>query len=175
MSVENSATVARPGVYDSRTPGWLPAVMARLREVGYAIITGVLPGALIEETRVAMYRTREHIWREVGKERLDQAGELGVLRCMPKFEALFLRYLEIPAALAIVDAAVGPSAILHTQNGFILPSLPPLPRRTIFQNSFHRYFPRHPGGYVASVNVMFALDEFTAENGGTISVPGMHH
>src|SRR5258708_35265881 len=103
MSVERSENDAGPGVYDSRTPGWLPAVMVRLREVGYAIITGVLPGALIEETRVAMYRTREHIWREVGKERLDQAGELGGLRGSAKFRALFLRHIGIseePASAA---------------------------------------------------------------------------
>jgi ectoine hydroxylase-related dioxygenase (phytanoyl-CoA dioxygenase family) len=35
-------------------------------------------------------------------------------------------------------------------------------------------FPRVLAGYPASINVMFAIDDFTADNGGTIVVPGTH-
>jgi ectoine hydroxylase-related dioxygenase (phytanoyl-CoA dioxygenase family) len=35
-------------------------------------------------------------------------------------------------------------------------------------------FPRYMEGYVASVNVMLAIDSYTAENGGTIVVSGTH-
>jgi len=150
----------------------VPDVLRGLQDTGYATVTGVLSEEFIQQTRTAMFRAQEQIWREVGKERLDRAGELGVLRCMFKFDSLFFRYLEVPEALAVIDATVGRTAILHTQNGFILPSAPRLQPGTIFQNSFHRDFPRHLNGYLASINVMFAIDEFTEDNGGTIVVPG---
>jgi len=174
MSDLISASGGRAEAHDAQSEGWLPDVLAQLQDAGYAIVTGVLSAEFVEQTRVAMYRTQEQIWREVGKERLDLAREVGVLRCMLKFDPLFFRYLEIPDVLAVVDAMVGRTAILHLQNGFILPSVPGLERGAIFQNSFHRDFPRYLNGYVASVNVMFAIDAFTEDNGGTIVVPATH-
>jgi ectoine hydroxylase-related dioxygenase (phytanoyl-CoA dioxygenase family) len=162
------------------TPGsdpkgaWLPDALGRLRDVGYTVVTGVLSPEFVEETRAAMYRAQEAIWREVGRARLDRAGEIGVLRCMFKFDSVFFRYIEVPEALAVIDAVVGPTAILHAQNGFILPSTPKGEWGTVFQNSFHRDFPRYLNGYVASVNVMFAIDAFTADNGATLVVPATH-
>jgi ectoine hydroxylase-related dioxygenase (phytanoyl-CoA dioxygenase family) len=155
-------------------PGWVPEVLSRLRDVGYAVVEGVLPTEFLASTRAAMYRTQAAIRVEVGKERLDRAGELGVLRCMFKFEPLFFRFLEIPEVLAVVDSVVGSTAILHLQNGFILPSAPLHEWGTIFQGSYHRDFPRYLNGYVASVNVLFAVDAFTADNGATIVVPSTH-
>src|SRR5439155_17108518 len=67
-----------------------------------------------------------------------------------------------------------PTAILHLQNGFILPSFAGGEAPTVFQTTFHRDFPRHMNGYLASINILFAVDGFTAENGGTIVVPGTH-
>jgi ectoine hydroxylase-related dioxygenase (phytanoyl-CoA dioxygenase family) len=174
MSDEENLHAKRGKPHDPRAPEWLEPVVAQIRDLGFAIVTDVLSGTLIGETRAAMYRTMEAIRREIGEQRLEQAGELGVLRCMLKFDPLFFRFLEIPEALAIIDATVGPTSILHLQNGFILPSLPELEAGTVFQNSFHRDFPRYLGGYTASINVMFAIDAFTEENGGTIVVPATH-
>ena len=42
------------------------------------------------------------------------------------------------------------------------------------QHRFHRDFPRYLNGYLASVNVFFALDEFRPESGATRVVPGTH-
>ncbi|HYG79946.1 MAG TPA: phytanoyl-CoA dioxygenase family protein, partial [Pyrinomonadaceae bacterium] len=122
----------------------------------------------------AMYRVQEEIRRKIGEERLERAGERGVLRLMPKYDPFFLKFLEVPEALRVVDATVSETAILHTQNGFILPSFPPGEAPAIFQNSFHADFPRVLNGYMASVNVMFAIDEFSRENGATLAVPGTH-
>ena len=66
------------------------------------------------------------------------------------------------------------TAILHLQNGLILPSFPAGEVPETFQTSFHQDFPRHLNGYVASINVFFSVDAFTEENGGTIVVPGTH-
>ena len=63
---------------------------------------------------------------------------------------------------------------MHLQNGFILPSTPKGQTPSIFQHSFHQDFPRVLNGYVASINIMFALDQFSTETGATLVVPGTH-
>src|SRR5207244_9995972 len=91
---------------------------------------------------------------------------------MMKFEPQLLGFLELPELLAIVDEHVSPTAILHLQNGFILPSESGDASADIFQLKFHQDFPRVLNGYVMSINAFFAIDEFTAAHGATWVVPG---
>lgn len=154
--------------------GWLEVALERLRVDGCLIVTEAADPDLCAASREAMYRVREAIHQEIGKERLERAGELGVLRLMMKFEPLFLRYLELDPVLQIVDRTVSPTAILHLQNGLLLPSFPPESVPSVFQNRFHMDFPRVLNGYVASISMLFAIDEFRRDNGGTLVVPGSH-
>ena len=153
---------------------WLPSVTEAIRNHGCAVVEGALTPAMLAETRAAMYRAQEKIHKEVGHERLKLAGELGVLRLPLKFEPIFFSFLEIEALLAVVDNTVSPTAILHLQNGFILPSFPPDKTPPTFQNRFHQDFPRVFNGYLASINLMFAIDEFTPSNGATVVALGTH-
>jgi ectoine hydroxylase-related dioxygenase (phytanoyl-CoA dioxygenase family) len=145
-----------------------------LQCVGYTVVEGVLDTDLIDLTRDLMYIVKERILCEVGEQRLSAAGELGVLRLMMKYEPHFLAFLEIPELLEVVDRTLSNTAILHLQNGFILPSFSPISTPEVFQNAFHQDFPRILSGYLASVNVMFAIDPFTRDNGATLVVPGTH-
>lgn len=156
-------------------PGWLSKTLEALRSDGFATVPRVLEHDFIEATRRKMYAVQKAIRNEVSAERLEAAGELGVLRVMMKFDDHFMRFLELEALLDIVDATVSPTAILHLQNGFILPSFPPGQRPDVFQGRFHPDFRRVLGGYMASVNLMFAIDPFTAENGATLVVRGSHN
>ena len=153
---------------------WLDLTLAALRDDGCAVVTDVLDETFLAKTRDAMYDTQRAIREEVGEERLVRAGELGVLRLMLRFDDHFFRFLELPELLAVVDGSVSETAILHLQNGLILPSFPAGEVPKTFQTSFHQDFPRHLNGYVASINVFFSVDAFTEENGGTIVVPGTH-
>ena len=158
-----------------RGQAWLAPALEQLGRDGYFVVERVLDDAFLEATRSAMYRAQKGILQEVGEERLKRAGELGVLRLPMKHDPHFYRFLEIPALLAVVDATVSPTAIMHLQNGFILPSFATgSATPDVFQNTYHRDFPRHLNGYVASVNVFFAIDEFRADNGATFVVPGSH-
>src|SRR5262249_14930560 len=69
----------------------------------------------------------------------------------------------------------GTTAILHLQNGFILP---PLPAGAAapggFPLRFHRGFPRVLGPTLLSVNVFFAIYAFTDGDGATLVGPGRH-
>jgi ectoine hydroxylase-related dioxygenase (phytanoyl-CoA dioxygenase family) len=157
-----------------RDPKWINDVVKQVREIGYAIVESVLSDSFLQTTREAMYRVQEAIWRDVGVERLKRAGELGVLRLMLKYDPHFFKFLEIPEVLAVIDGSVSSTAIMHLQNGFILPSFPVAEAPAIFQNTFHQDFPRVLNGYPASINVMFAIDEFSTATGATLVVPGTH-
>src|SRR5437762_2887660 len=100
---------------------WLVQTVNAVRTVGYMIVEGVLNADFLTQTRERMYAVQKRIQDDVGKERLTRAGELGVLRNMMKYDEFFLQYLELPKVLQVVDATVSSTAILHLQNGFILP------------------------------------------------------
>jgi ectoine hydroxylase-related dioxygenase (phytanoyl-CoA dioxygenase family) len=154
---------------------WLSLAVEALRYDGCCIVVGVIDEPLLRRLRAAMYRVRDGIAAELGSERLARAGELGVLRLMMKWDEAFFSLLELPPVLAVVDAVVSPTATLHLQNGFILPSFEAAGETPkLFQYTFHRDFPRYLNGYVASVNTLFAIDPFTRQNGATWVVPGTH-
>jgi ectoine hydroxylase-related dioxygenase (phytanoyl-CoA dioxygenase family) len=155
-------------------PDWLPLTLEALRHQGVAVVTGVLAAGFLEETRARMYAVQRRIRAEVGEARLERAGEVGVLRLMMKHDRHFCRLLEVPETLQVVDAALSDAAILHLQNGFILPSSPPGQCPKVFQTRYHMDFPRVLNGCVMSLNLLFAIDPFTPANGATLVVPGTH-
>jgi ectoine hydroxylase-related dioxygenase (phytanoyl-CoA dioxygenase family) len=157
----------------STDPGWLGQTVESLRFLGYAIVEEVVPEDLLKRARDAMYKVQGRILADVGHDRLEGAGELGVLRLMLRYDPIFVEFLELPEVLAVIDATVSETAILHLQNGLVLPPANG-DAPDVFQLRFHRDFPRVVNGYTASINTFFAIDEFTAENGGTILVPGTH-
>jgi ectoine hydroxylase-related dioxygenase (phytanoyl-CoA dioxygenase family) len=153
---------------------WLPSALEAMRDQGFAAVSSVIDGRTLDRVRKAMYAAQEAIAAEMGPERLQRAGELGVLRVVCKYDQVFLDLLATPEILAVVDATVSPTAILHLQNGFILPSYGKGEGPSVFQNRYHMDFPRILNGYVASINVMLAIDEFRPDNGATIVLPGSH-
>lgn len=163
-----------PYVDSTQDPDWLGKTLEAMRALGYAAVGGVLDAAMLGRIRDAMYRAQKAITAEVGEDRLKRAGELGVLRLVAKYDQVFLDLLALPEVLAVVDATISNTAILHLQNGFILPSFKPGEAPSVFQNRYHMDFPRVLNGYLMSVNVMLAIDEFRADNGATLVIPGSH-
>jgi ectoine hydroxylase-related dioxygenase (phytanoyl-CoA dioxygenase family) len=157
-----------------RDPNWLDQTLAAVEYVGFGIVTDVLDAEFLARTRDAMYAAQKAIRSDVGEDRLARAGELGVLRLALAYNEHFLRFLEIPEVLTLIDRTVSETAILHLQNGLILPSFASGKVPETFQTTFHRDFPRHLNDYLASINLFFAIDEFTADNGATLVVPGTH-
>jgi ectoine hydroxylase-related dioxygenase (phytanoyl-CoA dioxygenase family) len=175
MNADRATARRLPSAIDRcEAPDWLSLTLEGLRYQGFAVLENVLSRGQVADLRDHMYAVQPQIVAAVGQERLDRAGERGVLRLMMKYDPFFLSLLELPEVLAIVDATVSPTAILHLQNGFILPPVSPGTPKEIFQTSYHRDFPRLLNGYMASVNVFVALDDFTTENGATLVVPGTH-
>ena len=146
---------------------WLAAVQTGLRMDGCAVVTDILDADFLEATQDATYRVQTHLHDDIGLERLDRAEERGVLRLMFRYDPHFFRFLAIPEILAIVDAVLSPTAVLHLQNGFILPASAPDETPAVFQYRYHPDFPRVLNGYVLSINTLITISPFTPENGGT--------
>jgi ectoine hydroxylase-related dioxygenase (phytanoyl-CoA dioxygenase family) len=158
---------------DAGDADWLEKCLLGVSITGCVVVEGVVNEDLLARTRDAMYRAQVEIHDEVGKERLERAGELGVLRLMLKFDPVFFDFLEIPEVLAVVDATVSETATLHVQNGLLLPSFEGGTPQ-VFQTRFHRDFPRILNGYLMSINTFFAIDDFTSTNGATFFASGTH-
>ncbi|HTD09372.1 MAG TPA: hypothetical protein VK680_10810, partial [Solirubrobacteraceae bacterium] len=85
-------------------PDWLSQTQEALRYSGGAIVTDVLTRELCERIRSAMYAVQDRTVKELGRERLARAPELGVLRIMVDYDPIFLDLLALPEMLAIIDA-----------------------------------------------------------------------
>ena len=156
---------------------WLSLTLEGLKYQGVAVVTDVVPEAMRERIRPAMYEAQSQFIEEIGNERIQRSREVGVLRVMLDVDPVFPELLELPEMLQVLDHTLSDTAILHLQNGFILPPVEKLDctreeAREIFQFSFHQDFRRHLEGYLGCVNMLLTVDDFRATNGATLFVPG---
>lgn len=148
-------------------------ILYDLDRLGYCVVENALSAQQRSDTAAAMYRTRTAIHKELGVERLDAAGETGILRLMCKFEPYFLTLLENPLVLEVLDAALSPTSVMHLQQGIMLsPQGDGMGK--MFQNTWHPDFIRLMNGFRASLNFMFVITDYTRETGATHVLPGSH-
>jgi ectoine hydroxylase-related dioxygenase (phytanoyl-CoA dioxygenase family) len=134
-----------------------------LKTQGYTLLYGLVPPARIEALQKALdtvYRKEAYVPR--------QTAEPGCLRGynLVRRDALFREALQQPEVIAIVDAVLGGDCILHS-----FEARSALPGGG--QQSLHRDMP-FVENMPLSINVVWMLDDFTAENGATRVVPGSH-
>jgi ectoine hydroxylase-related dioxygenase (phytanoyl-CoA dioxygenase family) len=149
---------------------WLASVLEDLRFGGVAVAPGVLTSAECDRLSAAIDAGLERETRQFGEARLRELHEHGTIRCPCAFDPIFLAPIVDPRVLEVVDATVGPTAILHTQNALVT-----FPGDEHWQGRFHRDFAKD---FVTdrplSVNALWALDAFDATTGATWFVPGTH-
>lgn len=160
-------------IVSARDQAWLEQATDAIHRGGYCIVSDVVSADFCEAAKAGLYRAQAKIEEEIGAERIARSGELGVVRLPLKYEPFLARFLELSVVHELLDRVLSPTAILHTQNGLILPTASAAEVGR-FQKTFHRDFPRFMNGYCASVSMLFALDDFTDENGATHVVPGTH-
>lgn len=139
---------------------------ADLRDHGYCILADVL-----DATQVAVLR--ESVMRIAAAERAS--GEDWISNGNQKCFMLinhgqeFLDVVENPVALEFSAELLGPDLLLSSVTGNI--TRPGNVRQQLHADQ--QYVPE-PWHYVSSMNVVWALDEFTESNGATVVVPGSH-
>ncbi|BCJ87827.1 hypothetical protein skT53_28120 [Effusibacillus dendaii] len=83
---------------------------------------------------------------------------------------MFGKLLEDPRIQRILSPLLGDYWIMYA---FTSSSLPP--HGTNYGSRIHVDSPRFIPTYPTNIGIIWALDEFTAENGGTELLPGSHH
>lgn len=158
------------GMTSMEAKDWLDEIVEDLSVRGYSIVGNVLSNT---ECRTWADRLDELNRRQIetfGLARLEQLNEGGTIRGMFYDDPEFLTLVRHPATWPIVERILGPTAILHLQNGIIVE-----PAREHHQAAFHRDFAKDfLSDRVLSLNVMFAIDDFRADTGGTRWVPHTH-
>jgi ectoine hydroxylase-related dioxygenase (phytanoyl-CoA dioxygenase family) len=105
-----------------------------------------------------------------GSRRLAQLNEEGTIRAPMHDDENFLALVRHPLTWPVIERVIGPTAILHLQNGIVVE-----PDTEHHQSAFHRDFAKDVvSEKLLSLNALFAIDDFTAESGGTWWVPGTH-
>ena len=174
MSVAKEAG-ARPAVVDCRSEGWLEQTLENLRILGYGVVEGALDEVLIQETREAMYAAQQAIRADVAEDRLERAGELGVLRLMLAYNDHFFRFLELRAGArgrGCDRHGHGDPALAERVDSAVVRCW--RDARTSSSSATTATFRAILNGYLMSVNTFFAIDEFRQDNGATIVVPATH-
>ena len=107
-----------------------------LERDGYFVIEHVFDDGFLQETRERMSRIWDAQLAQYGEELLERIGDHGVMRAMMEVDPFFLEYIRHPTIFRYVEATVGPTAILHLQNGVVAH-----PNRPHNQGRYHRDFP----------------------------------
>lgn len=79
-------------ILDPNNLNWVDLLKEAIQFQGVALIKNVLSIELLDECRKKLYEVQQNILLEVGLERLQRAGELGVLRLMLKHSDFSLNY-----------------------------------------------------------------------------------
>jgi ectoine hydroxylase-related dioxygenase (phytanoyl-CoA dioxygenase family) len=155
---------------------WLSAAMEAIGPEGPGVIVveEVLSAADVSVGQQELEAAFSAMRGEVGDAKLQVAGEHGVARIPMGYRPWFFGLFAIDHVLAVVEETLGDTAICHLQNGFLQRPNLGNPKEGIFQEIPHRDFPRYLNGYVASVNTLFALSEFSEKRGATRVLPGSH-
>jgi ectoine hydroxylase-related dioxygenase (phytanoyl-CoA dioxygenase family) len=166
------ATVGNSHAESTGEPG-LALALEEIARNGFTVLENAVPASTVTAMRDALDRlVASQTDRFGGAARLAKIGDAGVARALLEEDPLFLELLRLPALDAIVEALLGPSALVMQQNGIVMP--PEAEEHQ--QQSWHRDLPYQ--AWVASrpiaLGALIALDDFTAESGGTRFLPGSH-
>ena len=144
-------------------------VLTLLRENGVILIRSALESLLIQALGQDLYKCLGEVETLVGKDRLERAGEVGVVRAPLVYARSFRDLASHPSILKFVTPYIGPHSILHLQNGFVLPSqvVTGQLEDEVFQATWHRDFPRILNNFPVSINAFVPLSPFTVETGAT--------
>jgi len=109
--------------------------------------------------------------KEYGFDRLKALNEIGIVRAPIEKDDYFSNLILNQKVFQIVSALIGDTAILHLQNGIILS-----PNLNHGQAHYHRdiTFLNFTSDKIFSISALYAIDDFTEENGGTWVVPYTH-
>jgi ectoine hydroxylase-related dioxygenase (phytanoyl-CoA dioxygenase family) len=150
----------------------LSQAVENLRLLGFAIIDAGYTTAQIADLQSRFEDVRTKAFVEYGAEVLRAIDEHNTIRCPLATDSAFLRLATNERVLGLCERLIGRVFILNQQNGIVNPC----DAKMYNQAFYHRDLPYQH--FVSSrplaINALYCLDEFTAENGSTLLIPGTH-
>jgi ectoine hydroxylase-related dioxygenase (phytanoyl-CoA dioxygenase family) len=138
---------------------------------GYTVIPKLIPDQELEGWRHKIDEIYTKQEAEYGKSALAAIQELDVCRAPLLYDFDFINISQHPVVMSVVKKFLGEWFILNLQNAIIN-----RPNQEHHQSSWHRDLPYQ--NFVISkplaINALWAIDEFSAETGGTYLVPFTH-
>ena len=155
---------------------WLTRAMQTLKTDGVLVIESVVSMDDCARLRSSAARALQSVEGEIGVERLNRAGESGVIRFPLQFDNAFEILLDRTEVSSLVEGFLSQHAICHLMNAILLRPIQKSERseEKLFQSQYHRDFPRCLGGKPLSINSFFCLSDFSERNGSTRFLLGSH-
>jgi ectoine hydroxylase-related dioxygenase (phytanoyl-CoA dioxygenase family) len=140
------------------------SILRRFADEGFAVVANVLDAAEVAALRLELEAAiaedlclRPHVF--------DRGM---VHNCMVRGQRM-ASLLDQPVMNAYLEAALSPTCILYAYQSSSLP-----PGEGNYGSRVHVDCPRFIPGYATNLGVIFALDDFTEQNGATWYLPGSH-
>ena len=147
--------------------------MEEIERNGWAVIEDVLPKEELVECRRRIDAAYAVQVKEFGgEERLAQAKDQNVVRMILAYDDYFLRYVNNQIVMEYVRAMLGQNVSLSSQVGVLN-----RPAETsVITHVWHRdlQYQHFVCSKSLAAQALFCVDEFTAESGGTLVLPGSH-
>jgi ectoine hydroxylase-related dioxygenase (phytanoyl-CoA dioxygenase family) len=155
---------------------WLQSGIKLLNHDGVFVLDKVLNPAVCDRLISAAEDAYAQLASEIGLDRLQRAGESGVVRFPLKFHDDFSILLGNPQVFDCISQFVSPFAICHLMNAILLKPADntQMSASPLFQSTFHRDFPRYTGHVPLSLNSFYCLTDFSETNGSTQFKLGSH-
>ena len=147
--------------------------MEEIERDGWAVIENVLPEEEIDECRRridAAYAVQ--VQEFGGEERLAKAQDQNVVRMILAYDDYFVRYINNEIVMEYVRAMLGRNVSLSSQVAIL--NRPA--GDSVNSDVWHRdlQYQHFVCSKPLAAQALFCVDEFTAESGGTLILPGSH-
>ncbi len=151
----------------------LALALEELARIGFTILPDALPPASVAAMAAALDRVlADQSARFGGEAALAAIGDAGQARALPEEDDIFLDILRAPALTAVVEAVLGPAALVMQQNGIVMPP----GGAGHHQQAWHRDLPYQ--AWVSTkpiaLGALAVLDDFDVTSGSTLFLPGSH-
>jgi ectoine hydroxylase-related dioxygenase (phytanoyl-CoA dioxygenase family) len=142
------------------------------QRLGYCVLKNVVAPEDLRTARERIDEVYEAQAREVGgADRLSQIKDADIARSLLAYDEFFLRFITCPEPLAFLKEVLGQNFSLCSQVAILN-----RPRKDIYQYAWHRdlNYQHFVCSRPLAVQALYCIDDFTAETGGTVVLPGSH-